>query len=229
MNTDIQNARGVDMTDGRNGATCSKKWRRLHEGDQQLLRRVVQHDQEATREFVQRFGGLVWSILKDGVLTHDERSDMFQRVFEHLWERDCYRLRRWEGAGAGRFSSYLGVIVTRLLSDYRRNRSSGRGRMNAGTSLDEASIPVFEQPQDDPLDNLCRLQRSEVVSAVLSRMSEREQSLILRWHVFEQGYVEIADGLGITVNNARVALMRAERRLKDALLHTHPDIFGAYV
>lgn len=182
--------------------------------DFELIERLLNGDPTAPGRFVRRFERLIHRLLHTQGVSAQDHEDLFQEVFLRLWERDFYRLRLWRGREDSLFSSYLRVLVRHLICDLYRKR---------GTIDPE---PSWGTPLRDPETLLLSREQTEALEQALEKLSERDRELIVRRHLREESYREIATGMGLTVNHVGVALARAEKRLKADLHRSYGDLFG---
>jgi RNA polymerase sigma factor (sigma-70 family) len=94
-------------------------------------------------------------------------------------------------------------MVRNLGYDYRREQARG-------APFGTEEIVVEDRALRDA-------ERGRIVATALETLSSRDRELLRRRYFQGQSYNEIAEDLGITVNNAGVALHRAEKRLKKLL------------
>ncbi|HTI43455.1 MAG TPA: RNA polymerase sigma factor SigJ [Vicinamibacterales bacterium] len=109
--------------------------------------------------------------------------------------------------------AFATTIVTRLCLDRLKSARTSREKY-VGPWLPE---PVLTSELERPD---CSLQRAESVTfaflVLLETMSPEERAVFLLKDVFEYAHSEIAEMLGITVDNSRQLLHRAKARLADA-------------
>ncbi|MES2459180.1 MAG: sigma-70 family RNA polymerase sigma factor [Armatimonadota bacterium] len=203
----------------------------------ELVGRVVAGDPEAGEAFVSRYGRLIAHCVTRAGIVADDIEDVCQKVYVHLWDEDCRRLRAWRGEAP--LSSFLGRVVGRLSLDHiratpvrtvsstdSRNDEDGEvcgngggmtggitgGITGGGTSPVEAAAEA-------------RWQQS-ALSGALDTLSNRDVRLLLLRHWDGLSYREIAAHHGWTVNHVGVALSNAERRCRSAILARSPELFG---
>ena len=183
--------------------------------DKELICHLLNGDRAASGWFVRRFERLIHRQLHDLQVPLQDHEDLFQEVFLHLWEHDCRRLRLWQGRGRGLFSSYLRVVIRRLICDVRRVRA--------------LPLPVEDvvllggETAEDPESLLLSQEQKTAILQALEGLPQRDRDLICRRHYRGESYKEIAAGMGLTVNHVGVALARAEKRLKAAFCTCYPD------
>jgi RNA polymerase sigma factor (sigma-70 family) len=178
--------------------------------------------------FVVRYGRLVQAILRRMELSAEDRQDVYQQVFQHLWERNCLRLSQWKARGNGKFSSFLEVIVVRLVYDQKRCSPEWMHRVEQLTSGDEQS--EFEGGRHaaamtaDPVWAVICRQQKAAIDSMLYCLSERDSQIIRRRHYHEQSYREIAEALNIRLDQVGVVVLRAERRLRKHVRGAYPGL-----
>ena len=194
--------------------------------DRELVERIMIGDRSARGQFVARFERLIHSVLHDLRLPIQEHEDLFQEVFVHLWEQDCGRLRQWQGRGRGRLSSFLRVLVMRLVYDALRSRPAPTlSLQDPEQSGTEAASSGLEDPSPGPEAIVITAEQRCAIQLVIETLSPRDAELIRRRYYHEQSYKEIASGMGITTDNVGVSLNRAEQRLQSRLCRRYPGLF----
>lgn len=196
------------------------------EADRKLICAVIQGDEEAQQEFVARYQRVIRAVLNRYIMTPDEREDLYQQVFVHLWEHDCSRISQWQPDGSGRFSSFLCVVVTRLALDHFRKRRLVVQETTSFRTLEEGVEGELPCPAPGPHQMACVSERRRIILQAIQRLSERDQALLKRRYFRQQSYAEIAMALGITIDNVGVALKRAQSRLRKELCREeHAELF----
>jgi len=173
-----------------------------YDSEQALVAALILGEPEAAEVFVRRWSPMIYAIAtQDFRLPEADAQDVFQSVFERLWERDFRRLRLWDGRGS--FGAYLRTLVRNLVLDRLRGRR-------------DCPAPEREPAdggQDDALPELLRSEHNDCIRGAIGRLGPRDQRLVRLRHWHEASYRDIAEAEGMTVNHVGVALLRAERRL----------------
>lgn len=190
--------------------------------DHELIKRITRGDQNAADIFVDRYKGLIYSILKrDYRFSDDVAKDLFQDFCERLC-KDNYRvLRMWRGQS--KLSAFLAVIVHNLARDYLRSQRQTTGKDPPGGSSEPQDLPGSEK--DDPAHVALLREVQRAVREAREKLGPRDQELIHLKHDLDLSHKEIADQMELTVNRAGVCLYRAERRLGKILRAKFPDLF----
>lgn len=164
-----------------------------------LLNGVLLGDPSAADQFVRKYTRFVYSVIYEYSLQPPDAADIHQRVFLRLWDKQMQALREWKGTGT--FVSYLGSIVRNMVVTELRAQSNLRL-----SPVDSVPPPAVSPPST-----------RMIVHDALNKLSPRDRELICLKHFEGLSYREIAERLGMTVNNVGVSLSRAETRLRGFL------------
>jgi RNA polymerase sigma-70 factor (ECF subfamily) len=202
--------------------------------DGPLIARLLQSNGHAQSAFIQRYDRLIRAVISRTLQGADwqECEDLRQHVYVLLWDKDCYRIRRWRGIRGTPFGAYLRSIVQHGVLDYLRCRARNRGiTLDCPVgNAEEYWLGAAGCGPDTDVDPAIILEQRERLVALydaLDGLSERDRALILQKHLHGCTYEEMAATLGMTVNHVGVALARAETRLRIQLCHQYPDIFAS--
>ena len=172
-----------------------------YDSEQALVAALILGEAEAADVFVRRWSPMIHAIVtQDFRLSDADAGDVFQAVFERLWEDDYRRLRLWNGRGS--LGGYLRTLVRNLLIDRLRVQH-------------DCPEPAPEPPgeHEDAAGGLLRDEQAECIREAVGQLGERDQRLIRLRHWREASYRDIAAAEGMSLTNVGVALLRAERRL----------------
>jgi RNA polymerase sigma-70 factor (ECF subfamily) len=194
--------------------------------DRELIHAVIDGDPGAGDAFVTRFTRFVRSILlHEFRLGAEEADDLFQTVFERLWEEGYRRLRLWHGDGD--FAPYLGPIVRNTALDHFRR--AGRDPLRDCINEDTFELLVGSEPS--PEEQAGVEERRRMVERALETLGSRDRELYRLRYVEELKYREIGEILGMNTNSVSQALWRLEQRLErlvdDRLRGRRPSRRGA--
>lgn len=163
-------------------------------------------------ECIDRFGGLIWSIVRRSIRNESEAEDVVQQVFTELWKKSA----SYDPATASE-STFVALIARRRTIDHVRKSS----RQPTFESLDAAAtLPAADQ--DTPAD--CD---TEAVRASLSKLPDDTRDLFRMF--FEEGFThpEIAGKTGLPLGTVKTRLRRGLLTLRERLRraessHTQP-------
>lgn len=173
-------------------------------------------DRDAARE---RFGSLVtllqrralriaFQYLRDAADADEAVQDAFVKVFQHI---DQYRPEL-----------PFDVWFTRILVNAALDRLKARGRQQRWISYsadEENSRPVEQMPSHEASHErrLLATERWAQVTAVVSKLPDRQRLVFTLRHVDDRTPAEISAATGMSQATVRVHLFRALRKLRAAL------------
>jgi RNA polymerase sigma factor (sigma-70 family) len=175
--------------------------------ERELVGAILLGDEEAADVLVRNYSRMIYAIAtQDFGLHESDANDVFQHVFERLWDQDFRRLRMWNGKGS--LAAFLQTMVRNLIVD--------RLRGERNDTLDPDPAPGIEIQTDPDDSHYLVINRQALVDCIrdaISKLKHRDRNLIHRKHWQEESYREIAAAEDLTVTNVGVALLRAEKRL----------------
>ncbi len=138
--------------------------------------------------------------VKDASVTDDIIQETFLRVQENI-----DKLREPE-----KMKSWIFSIAHHLCQDHFRSRK----KTSANEAVDDGLIDVEETPVQKRLE---REEMSRCVQDKLNLLPESYRSVIIFADTMDFSQQEIADTLGLTLENVKVRLHRARKKLKAIL------------
>ncbi len=180
-----------------------------------FMEKVRAGDQDAARELVGRFEGLIRREVRLRLGDH-----RLLRVFDSMDIMQSVLTSFFTRAGTGQFEletpeQLAGLLIrmtrTKLAFQVRYQRAQRRdGRMNVGTPVDELAIAGAVPGPSEQATN------DDLLGAVRARLGAEERQLAdLRFDGWE--WSEIADRLGGSAHARRMQLARAIHRVAKAL------------
>lgn len=173
-----------------------------------LLHRVAAGNQEAVRECLSRFGGLVWSLARRCGLPESELEDAVHEIFTELWQNG----HKYDPTIASE-AAFVAVIARRRLID--RRRKIGRKPLTSEIQ-DSISEPT---PRPASADRAVIAEEAVAAARALATLSESQQR-VLRLSVYEglsHELISRATGLplGTVKTHARRGLIRLRELLRE--------------
>jgi RNA polymerase sigma factor (sigma-70 family) len=163
--------------------------------EQDLVQRVIAGNGAAREAFYDRYNKLAWSIIIEMIDGEEDRNDLFQVFFAHVFKEDCRCLRQWHGEN---LPAFLASTLRHLGIDFLRKRRAERKQVlnwpDVGTDDGDSSQTSCDLPDPEPSPETRLLidEMSGTVKAAIAQLSERDQELIRRHYLDEQTYDEIA-------------------------------------
>lgn len=139
--------------------------------------------------------------VKDEWVADDLVQEAFARVHKNL---DGLR-------DSSKLSSWLFGIAHNLCMDYFRSLKSSRER-------DVLDVNEMEIPEEVPIQKgLEQLQMGKCIQDQIDLLPESLRTVIIMFDTMDFSHEEIAEVLGISVENAKVRLHRARKKLRSIL------------
>ena len=182
---------------------CGKAGGVSHDGraasDESLVRRVLDGDVETFAAIVERYHGAILAtsmqMMGDAELAEDCAQEAFIEGFRSLSNlRDPSSLRSW----------LFGILRNRC------RRALSRRRLSTMPLEDETDIPAEPRRAPEGPDR-------ERLLELLGGLPDSYREVLAARYLADMDYDEIAEALGISVNNVRVRCCRARERLRSIL------------
>jgi RNA polymerase sigma-70 factor (ECF subfamily) len=177
--------------------------------DRDLLKRCLAHQAGAWNDFVDRFLGLIYHVirhtahLRSAPLTPEDVEDMAAEILLQIVAHDYGILRQFRGHSS--LATYLTVIARRICVHELARRSAARD-VQAPGGVDLDTVPAKPAPREE-------VEEREEVEKLLSRLSGREREVVWLRFIEGRSYEEISTTLDIPVNTVGSILTRAKARM----------------
>jgi len=177
-----------------------------------------------TRErFVREYGALVRYAVarvlraKEPALLSSDLEDVVQAVLLSFFDRDCRRLKMYEGRNHASFATFVRICATRQTLDHlralrRRPRIAGDDPRD---ERDEGRLADLAEPGPGPEEQADVALRLERLREAVASLSPREQLLVRLAFVEGRDAPEVASVLGVSDNAVHVLKSRVKSKLKD--------------
>jgi RNA polymerase sigma-70 factor (ECF subfamily) len=172
--------------------------------DDVTLSRAQRGDERAWRALIERYQRPVFALLSR-MLSPIARRDLVEDLAQETFVRAFRALPGFDRSAAGRLSSWLLTIATRLALDDLRQRRAPR------ESLHASHLQLAGAARPD------RRLVAEIVTRAVERLSPDHRAVILLREVHGLDYDEIASALAISVGTVKSRLYRARGELRAAL------------
>lgn len=169
-----------------------------------LLERIANDDKSAVAAFVDRYGGLVWSLARRFMATESDAEDAVQEIFVDLWKSAAvYRPQ------IASETTFVSMVARRRLIDRTRRRKLAV----------ESGVGVESFPGKDG-DVTRSLEVSEEASRASKLLDElpQDQARAIRLAVYDGlTHAEIADLTGLALGTVKSHIRRGLIKLRDQL------------
>lgn len=176
-------------------------------GDNEIISRVLQGEQNAYAELVNRYQNYVFTLVLRMIKSREDAEEVAQDVFVKAY-RSLADFR-----GESKFSTWLYTITnTTSITFLRRKKLEIH-------SLDNEKVFEVADSKDSGLRSNLVEQKSRVnmVNEAIAMLGPDDAEIITLFYKAEQNLEEIARILGLEVNTAKVRLHRARGRLKEKM------------
>lgn len=177
-----------------------------------MVQVCIRGDSTAWDELVERFGPVVYDAARFtlrrvlGSAQEEDIENVVQGVLTGLCERDCRRLRLFQGRST--LKTWLTSVTARFGLNYIRTEKR-KGSLKF-CLLDETAGELADRPATDRLPADEREQLFEAIE----QMPERDRLLLKLFYFDGLSYRSIADVLRMPVNSVSPLLTRAKEALR---------------
>ena len=179
----------------------------MEQSDVQLIRRILQGDQDAFSPLVKKYQkgvhALVWRKIGDFHIAQEITQDAFLNAYKKLGTLKDHT----------QFPGWLYVIAANLCFDWLRRNRLPMESLDAGDAneVDKVSYSQYvAEKQATEADET----RREVVKKLLQKLPESERTVMTLHYLGEMTIKAISEFLGVSPNTVKSRLRRARSRLK---------------
>lgn len=175
-----------------------------------LLQRVGVGDTGAMLACMERFRGLIWSLVRRSCSNAADAEDVVQEIFISVWRS----AHRFDPTIASE-STFVSVIARRRLIDRTRQRMR---RPAPGSIIQDVELDRNELPR-------CQIQEAGAIAQVALKKLRPEQQQVLHLSI-ECGcsHEQIATSTGLPLGTVKTHARRGLQKLRDALIESGIDI-----
>lgn len=176
-------------------------------GDNEVISRVLQGEQNAYAELVNRYRGYVFTLVMRMLKSREDAEEVAQDVFIKAY-RSLADFR-----GESKFSTWLYTITNTTCITFLRKKKLDIH------SLDNEKVFEVADSKDSGFKANMIEQKSRVnmVNEAIAMLNPDDAEIITLFYKAEQNLEEIARVLRIETNAAKVRLHRARARLKEKM------------
>ena len=170
--------------------------------DSGVLRRVAQGDENAVRETMDRFGGLVWSLARRMSRSRADAEDAVQEIFTSIW----HSADRFDPAKSSE-TTFVAMIARRRLIDRLRSASRKPQPSELSEAVAGAEAPNPVEAADD----------AKAATEAFKELSD-DQQRVLRLSIYS-GYTheQISKALDLPLGSVKTHARRGMIKLRDLM------------
>jgi RNA polymerase sigma-70 factor (ECF subfamily) len=184
----------------------------LTAADRLLLKRCLDQEQGAWREFVDRFLGLIYHVIQNTAhqrnqpLRPEDVEDVAAEVLTQVVARNFAVLRQFRGQSS--LAAYLAVVARRICVHELSQRATVRVVQAKTESRPEEQEADTAAPGENEMENVEEVQR------LLGKLPPRDRQVVRMFYIEGRTYDEISNELGIPRNSIGPILTRARSQLR---------------
>ena len=186
-------------------------------GEQELLQRCLDGDSSAWEEFLGRYRPLLERTVRYTFLRcvyripHADVENVVQDLLARLYEKDCRRLRTYQGRCP--FPAWLKSLAVRITLNTIRDEKL-RGRFGGG-ELEDLGL----QAAPDAAEERAPEEREEIrrLDALLDSLGPLQKTVLKMFYYDGLSYRQISASLKIPVQTLGSMITRARARLKELM------------
>jgi RNA polymerase sigma-70 factor (ECF subfamily) len=190
--------------------------------DYKLVQRcVVQGDQAAYAELMERYRESIYYMLLKMVNNTDDAEDLTIEAFGKAFNR----LSQYHPSYA--FSTWMFKIASNNCIDFiRKQRKKKTTSLDTGLSNEDGEAITFDVESDgrDPEEEMVRDQKIQLMRQVVDKLKPRYKQLVILRYFKEYSYDEIAVELDLPLGTVKAQLFRAREFLANMMKHTKETI-----
>lgn len=176
-----------------------------------LVRRVQAQDEMAFREIVDRYQSKVYSIIYGILRNRNDAEDIAQQVFAKIY----FSIKNFDFRSS--LLTWIYKITVNECYDYLRKRRVRKLVYESDFTTEDSLLIENSEPAMDlkaPVD--VQLAQRDLVTKLLSKISDEDRSLILLKEVEGHSVEELSQMTGMNENTIKVKLFRARQKLVKA-------------
>jgi RNA polymerase sigma factor (sigma-70 family) len=188
---------------------------------QDFIRRCIAGEPSTRDEFVREYGALVRYAVaavlraRNASLLADELEDLTQTVLLSFFDRDCRRLKMYQGRNQASFATFVRVCATRQTLDYLRSRRRKPPiAAEQEREEDSSALAAAVDPAAGPEEQAAIAQGIAQLGRAVAALSPREQLLVRLHFVLGCDIAEVARALNVTANAVHVLKSRVKSKLR---------------
>ena len=176
-----------------------------------LVRRVQAQDEMAFREIVERYQSKVYSIIYGILRNRNDAEDIAQQVFAKIY----FSIKNFDFRSS--LLTWIYKITVNECYDYLRKKRVRKLVYESDFTNDDSLLMENSEPamdQGPAVDT--RLAQRDLITKLLSKISDEDRTLILLKEVEGHSVEELSQMTGMNENTIKVKLFRARQKLVKA-------------
>ncbi|MCD6505594.1 sigma-70 family RNA polymerase sigma factor [Candidatus Poribacteria bacterium] len=180
--------------------------------DEELVNLTLQGKVEAFSVLVMRYQSSIYGLCYHFLKDFEEAKDITQEVFIRAYTR-LSELKEPE-----KFKAWLKQIAVNLCRMHLRSKASSQRRVKEVISSDSFEARNIPDSLPRPDEALEREEMEEMVKKALSKLSPRNQQILILFYIDDLSYRDIAEFLDLPLSTVKWRLHRSRKLLREEVL-----------
>lgn len=180
--------------------------------DIEIIRRVLQGDSDAFGEIVQKYNGLVYSIVLKLVGNPTDAEDLVQEIFVKIYRG----LEMYNGEFA--MTTWIMKIASNHTIDFLRKKKLKTTSIHDDDEKEQEKRPrQFRSDLAHPDERLEQKEIRKMLEEAIQKLPPKYREVIILRHKEEKDYTEIARMLNLPLGTVKARIFRAREMLNKIL------------
>ncbi|MBN2638657.1 MAG: RNA polymerase sigma factor [Bacteroidales bacterium] len=175
-------------------------------GDHHLVAQVLEGNRFAYAKLVAQYRDMVFTLALKILKNREEAEEVAQDVFIKVYQS----LNRFQG------KSKLSTWVYRIAYNHSLNQLKANQK-NRNTGTLENIQPINGNYEPDAFEMIQKTENSQTLQNALGLLPETDQIIVTLYYYEELPVKEIAEIVGLSVQNVKVKLHRSRQKLYETL------------
>lgn len=176
-----------------------------------ILQRIARNDASATKQCIDTYSKLIWSIVRNAGLHNGEAEDVVQNIFIELWKS----AERYDPQVRPEVV-FVTMIARRRMIDYLRKKIKEKERLEFCEEL--PAMPTYQE------DSVANLFDAGKLTDSMKTLSQDEQQVLKLSTLLGFSQSEIASKTGMPLGTVKSHMRRGLQKLRQLL--QDEDQFG---
>jgi len=183
--------------------------------DEELIKKVVQNDEEAFYELFKRYENKIFNLVYRYIGTYHEAEELTQDVFLKVYN-SVHKFR-----GESKLFTWLYRIAINTCKNYKRKKQPTVVSIDSPVSTRYSrknSTELFAPRSSEPENILAEKQKKVIIQQALDSLAPNQKTAFILSKYEGYSYAEIAEIMKISVSAVESLLFRTKQELKKKLL-----------
>lgn len=175
--------------------------------DRKLIKKCLEGDAEAWSEFVDRFSGLIYWVIKRKLCKYyiymeSDVEEIYQRVLASIWEKKSLT----NVSERGNISPWIAVLASNLTIDFVRKKTLEEDFLREG--------PESESRPQRPDEGILDREDKRLLDEAIKLLNKKERAFLELNYIAGKKQREIAGIFNMKINSVSTIITRAKNKIK---------------